>query len=101
VAILAGFHAMDEHFRSTPFERHLPVGCRRMHALVATNAQCAGGLGSRMRPPRCGVRGGTSAPEATRRHAACVSQPPMDAASGRAWAFTRGGDPRAPSGSAP
>jgi glucose-6-phosphate isomerase len=24
-AMLAGFHAMDEHFRSTPFERNLPV----------------------------------------------------------------------------
>src|SRR5581483_9495044 len=23
--MLAGFHAMDEHFRSTPFERNLPV----------------------------------------------------------------------------
>jgi glucose-6-phosphate isomerase len=23
--LLAGFHAMDEHFRSTPFERNLPV----------------------------------------------------------------------------
>ena len=24
-AMLAGFHAMDEHFRTTPFERNLPV----------------------------------------------------------------------------
>jgi len=24
-ALLAGFHAMDEHFRTTPFERNLPV----------------------------------------------------------------------------
>jgi glucose-6-phosphate isomerase len=24
-ALLAGFHAMDEHFRATPFERNLPV----------------------------------------------------------------------------
>src|SRR5947199_4606423 len=23
--LLAGFHAMDEHFRTTPFERNLPV----------------------------------------------------------------------------
>ena len=23
--MLAGFHAMDEHFRTTPFERNLPV----------------------------------------------------------------------------
>jgi glucose-6-phosphate isomerase len=25
LAMLAGFHAMDEHFRTTPFERNLPV----------------------------------------------------------------------------
>ena len=24
-AMLAGFHAMDEHFRTAPFERNLPV----------------------------------------------------------------------------
>jgi glucose-6-phosphate isomerase len=24
-AMLAGFHAMDEHFRTTPFERNIPV----------------------------------------------------------------------------
>ena len=23
--MLAGFHEMDEHFRTTPFERNLPV----------------------------------------------------------------------------
>jgi len=23
--VLAGFHAMDEHFRTTPFDRNLPV----------------------------------------------------------------------------
>jgi glucose-6-phosphate isomerase len=29
--MLAGFHAMDEHFRTTPFERNLPV----LHGLLA------------------------------------------------------------------
>ncbi|MFI4970772.1 MAG: glucose-6-phosphate isomerase, partial [Lysobacterales bacterium] len=30
-AMLTGFHAMDEHFRNTPFERNLPV----LHGLIA------------------------------------------------------------------
>ena len=32
--LLAGFHAMDEHFRTTPFERNLPVAHGPARGLV-------------------------------------------------------------------
>ena len=32
--MLAGFHAMDEHFRTTPFEQNLPVLLGLLHDLV-------------------------------------------------------------------
>ena len=40
-AMLAGFHAMDEHFRTAPFERNLPVLMGLLVRLVQRLLRCA------------------------------------------------------------
>ena len=44
-AMLAGFHEMDEHFRTAPFERNLPV----LMGLLASGTA----ISSARRPSRC------------------------------------------------
>ena len=48
--MLAGFHAMDEHFRTTPFERNLPVLMGLIGRLVQRLLRRADGRGAAVRP---------------------------------------------------
>ena len=49
-AMLAGFHAMDEHFRTAPFERNLPVLLGLLGDLVHRLLRRADGGGAAVRP---------------------------------------------------
>ena len=48
--MLAGFHAMDEHFRTAPFERNLPVAARPARRLVQQLLRRADGRRAALRP---------------------------------------------------
>ena len=45
-AMLDGFHQMDEHFRTAPFERNLPVLMGLLARLVHQLLRCADGRGA-------------------------------------------------------
>ena len=70
-AMLGGFHEMDEHFRTAPFERNLPVLMGADRPLVQRLLRCADGRRAALRPVSEALPGVPSATDDGEQRQAC------------------------------